>query len=1246
MNVNHQFLPACVFILLCSIFSVPAFAQEKVIMTATDTTLFNTQPDEEEFKILSEFYKQLNGKKWKKNTNWLKGKTSADMAKWHGVVVRNGDVSEINLDQNNLKGKVPKKLYDLYNLTAVSIEGNNLEEEKEIQSSSAKLSTEAPTMSLMSVSGFPENGIPVNSGKNLPIWGLAVKGPYVQQVDWRSTPPRVDNLINSGPSRIGASGVAIDDCGLLAFYVLHSGVDSPNQLHIYSPNGTQLTNTTPGSPLRALSSANGDIELQVVRVPGKADEWYIIYSLFQPPCLTNPPGSGYCPAKVVYARVKYTPAGGLVIAPDKRQIKISDKTFIQGKAVSRTVNGDRSRHYLYLAQRAASGSFQNFTKIHRFIIDEVGINFGTESAIQIPAKFWAAGIAGSTLELSPDETHLAMNNRNVGAYIQEDIIVFDLAHFNSSTYVPTIISVPNLTVFGTGKSIREMSTMAGYSCLSFLKNKLMYLEFSPSGRYLYTLHGGYPDYSGGVPYNTHLLQIDLQSGSGKSDYDVRMQIQKPPGFSSYSCYGATGVTGTPTWQIQSAYDGRLYFTKLGSTALFVIPNPDSPLAHNLVPDVINLATVQAPNIVMNSSAQVVQMPENIDGYDYLKESTTEKFVLDKTSLSIEENISLTIQGFVAPNTDGYPSYQVSWGDGIVESLTTTAKIHSYTAPGSYEIRLTVVDPAKCASVTSKTVNVVNCSAMTSLAIDHKVYLCAIKFSVLKITDCYATYAWDFGDGNRSSNRSPMHVYAHPGAYTVSVTINYNCLSCRGDITVSKPIDVTSSGPVLDEQWIQVPSDQRVRVISSSAASFSDAWPLDHNEKALENLNIFIGGSEGMWRNEGSFVYNTPRSASSPVAISSDGTYTLERFNWAYAELEAIPKWVKTNSMTRYNAYSFELENKDVMDVHSGALYDYNGQLQSAHGVNMRNEEMGFTSFEHFNNKPTGNFIFSNNPLPAFTTYKVLTATAYVAVVEASLEELAGAERADIKMAAQKGSVFILAKKSRYLKDVKIMCKEVHPVNPAWSVLVFEEAPYQGTWLGEITIKNIVVPVVQATLDDIVAHSGKTSMRIEAEKVFEQKLIHLEAGKSYHLNAWVTAYNPNLNTPKLSDQLGIEVMLKNREGAVISLTSVVAEGKVIEGWQQVKGSFTCPEKDLILSLRFKPGSTGKAWYDDIRLHPENGNLKSYVYNITDYRLSAILDEDNFATFFYYDKEGNLYLTKKETEDGIKTITENIMYQIER
>ena len=51
------------------------------------------------------------------------------------------------------------------------------------------------------------------------------------------------------------------------------------------------------------------------------------------------------------------------------------------------------------------------------------------------------------------------------------------------------------------------------------------------------------------------------------------------------------------------------------------------------------------------------------------------------------------------------------------------------------------------------------------------------------------------------------------------------------------------------------------------------------------------------------------------------------------------------------------------------------------------------------------------------------------------------------------------------------------------------------------------------------------------------------------------------------------------------------------------------------------------------------MKSYVYDPISLKLTAVLDENNYATFYEYDQEGTLIRTKKETERGIVTISEN-------
>ncbi len=106
----------------------------------------------------------------------------------------------------------------------------------------------------------------------------------------------------------------------------------------------------------------------------------------------------------------------------------------------------------------------------------------------------------------------------------------------------------------------------------------------------------------------------------------------------------------------------------------------------------------------------------------------------------------------------------------------------------------------------------------------------------------------------------------------------------------------------------------------------------------------------------------------------------------------------------------------------------------------------------------------------------------------------------------------------------------------------------------------------------------------------------------------------------------------------SIVSIIPSGPIIEGWQKIEGEFTVPGDAGSVNLKFSNDSTQKVYFDDIRIHPFNANMKSYVYDARSLRLSAELDENNYASFYEYDEEGQLVRVKKETVQGIKTIKE--------
>jgi len=104
------------------------------------------------------------------------------------------------------------------------------------------------------------------------------------------------------------------------------------------------------------------------------------------------------------------------------------------------------------------------------------------------------------------------------------------------------------------------------------------------------------------------------------------------------------------------------------------------------------------------------------------------------------------------------------------------------------------------------------------------------------------------------------------------------------------------------------------------------------------------------------------------------------------------------------------------------------------------------------------------------------------------------------------------------------------------------------------------------------------------------------------------------------------------------------GEIIDGWQRIVGDFIVPigaskiELDLTNSTDIS-GAGFTQYFDDIRIHPFNASMKSYVYDPNTLLLSAELDDNNYSTFYEYDKEGQLIRIKKETERGIMTIQES-------
>ncbi len=190
------------------------------------------------------------------------------------------------------------------------------------------------------------------------------------------------------------------------------------------------------------------------------------------------------------------------------------------------------------------------------------------------------------------------------------------------------------------------------------------------------------------------------------------------------------------------------------------------------------------------------------------------------------------------------------------------------------------------------------------------------------------------------------------------------------------------------------------------------------------------------------------------------------------------------------------------------------------------------------------------------------------------------------------------------------------------------------------------------------HTGKKCLKQTSNNEYKLSIVPQD-GKKYFLSTWVKAneetfdYSLSVNP----NTRGIKVKFYNADYTTTRGESALLKpvGPIIEGWQKIEGTFevssTTADTVQALSVEILPGITtvgetsaySEMMLDDLRIMPYNANMMTYVYDPATYRLRAILDENNYASLYYYDEDGKLFLVKKETEKGIYTLQETRSYQ---
>jgi hypothetical protein len=352
---------------------------------------------------------------------------------------------------------------------------------------------------------------------------------------------------------------------------------------------------------------------------------------------------------------------------------------------------------------------------------------------------------------------------------------------------------------------------------------------------------------------------------------------------------------------------------------------------------------------------------------------------------------------------------------------------------------------------------------------------------------------------------------------------------------------------------------------------------------------YLTGENGIWRKKKDYLYLTDRKQQTTGTqnIRYDGMYTAYAPFWQYIDNKwtaVESNWVWTNEASIYHPKGMEVESKDALDRYSAALYN-KWQQPIAVANNAQQKEIGFEGFEEYGPSTAYN---ATGCLDYHWNFK-LPRNNSLCILDNNVSHTG---MASIKLTTSEGIL------NRYFTN---KCGSIVDASPDC-----------------LPCKECILP------------------------------FYPYPDKKYVVSGWVKVkadqedYDNNINDLKTSVIVGYSNTLTHTEDFdYTSLVQVKPKGNIIEGWQRFEGSFTIPSNSVVISVKLNPStlSGSTTWYDDVRIHPVNGNMKSFVYHPYSLKLMAELDENNYATFYEYDVQGALTRVKKETENGVMTVKES-------
>ncbi len=174
--------------------------------------------------------------------------------------------------------------------------------------------------------------------------------------------------------------------------------------------------------------------------------------------------------------------------------------------------------------------------------------------------------------------------------------------------------------------------------------------------------------------------------------------------------------------------------------------------------------------------------------------------------------------------------------GTDNTSTLQNPVHMFSAAGSYDVELMIMNSNGCTDTTTMTVTVeedpevefswtANCQGEETLF--------EVDETITNVTEV-ETFAWTFGDGGTSNLQNPTHIYTVAGDYTVTLMITTTA-QCMASVTHTVPINPLPTANFDHDAPACLNQEVEFTDLSSSQNGLIETWEWDFGDGNITTI---------------------------------------------------------------------------------------------------------------------------------------------------------------------------------------------------------------------------------------------------------------------------------------------------------------------------------------------------------------------------------------------------------------------------